>query len=174
MNTTLSENNNINTYNFSEVEKKSNTTSLAIGILSIIAGGALFYVSSLSETNMVSSLSIFGGIVLLCLGFYLLICKSKHEVYKPTGAVVKKENIFYASEDFYNLKNALENKDVKGLEKLKKQHEGNVQLSVIYSNDNKYLAAQVLKYEPFEYKPQSDIITEEGETASRLIAIIKN
>ncbi len=171
---TTSENRNINTYSFSKVEKRSNATSLAIGIISIIAGCALFYVSSLATTNMLSSLSIFGGAVLVCIGLYLLIWKRNHEIYKPSGAVIKKERIFYASEDFYSLKNALENLDTKSFEKLKKHHEGNVQLSVVYSNDNQYFAAQVLKYEPFEYKPQSDIITTTGDAAARLIASIRS
>lgn len=86
----------------------------------------------------------------------------------------KKVRIFYASEDLYGLKNSLENQDVKSFEKFKKQHEGNVQLSIVYSKDNQYFAAQVLKYEPFEYKPQSDILIAEGETAARFIANIKN
>lgn len=173
MNITLSEK-NINTYSFPEVESKSNIKSLITGIILIIASCALFYLSSLISGNMASSLSIFGGVIMICVGLYLIIWQSKHEIYKPSGSVIKKVRIFYASEDLYGLKNSLENQDVKSFEKFKKQHEGNVQLSVVYSKDNQYFAAQVLKYEPFEYKPQSDILIAEGETAARFIANIKN
>jgi hypothetical protein len=47
------------------------------------------------------------------------------------------------------------------LEKFNKVDEGNVQLYVVYSKDKKFAALQLLKYEPFDFVPQTDVMVRE-------------
>ena len=68
-----------------------------------------------------------------------------------------------------HLNPAFENRDAKSVANVQKQTEANVMVDMLYSKDYQYLALQLKRYEPFEFKPQTDIIEIEGEPVYDMI-----
>ena len=110
---------------------------------------------------MLSSALIFFGIVALGFAAFLLIARLYSDVYTKTNSPVIKRELYFDTNDFYNIKNVIENNEFTSIEKFKRVDEGNVQLYVIHSKDKKFAALQLLKYEPFDFVPQTEIKTAE-------------
>ena len=110
--------------------------------------------------------------IAIAFSLYIFIAKTKINVYTKTGSLIVKKNIFFDTSDFYALKSALENNDFQPIKKAKKIDEGNIQIYALYSKDNKFAAVQLLKYEPFDFIPQTNIIVMENEKAEDFIKSI--
>lgn len=139
------------------IEKKFNVTSLILAIVLIGIAVLAFVYSGNIEGNMLSSTMIFLGVVAAVLALFFLIAKLNGEVYAKTNSPIVKRELYFDTADFYNIKNAVENDDYKSIEKFKRVDEGNVQLYVIHSKDKKFAALQLLKYEPFDFIPQTEV-----------------
>ena len=151
--------NNIQNTQIELIEKKFNVGSLLLSLILIGLGGFLFVYSGNFESNMLSSAMIFVGIAIVAFAIFLLIAKLNGEVYVKTNSPVVKRQLYFDTADFYNLKNAIDNADYNSIEKFKRVEEGNVQLYVIHSKDRKFAAMQLLKYEPFDFVPQTEVKT---------------
>lgn len=153
--------NNIKNTQIDFIEKKFNVTSLISSIILIGLGVFMFIYSRNLDGNMLSSALIFLGIVALGFAAFMLIARLNSEVYIKTNSPIIKRELYFDSNDFYNIKNTIENNEFKAIEKFKRVDEGNVQLYVIHSKDKKFAALQLLKYEPFDFIPQTEIKTME-------------
>lgn len=153
--------NNIKNTQIDFIEKKFNATSLISSILLIGLGVFMFIYSKNLDSNMLSSALIFFGIVALGFAAFLLIARLYSDVYTKTNSPVIKRELYFDTNDFYNIKNVIENNEFTSIEKFKRVDEGNVQLYVIHSKDKKFAALQLLKYEPFDFVPQTEIKTAE-------------
>ena len=153
--------NNIKNTKIELIEKKFNITSLIISIILIGLGVFMFIYSRNLDGNMLSSAMIFFGIIAVAFALFLLFARLNSEIYVKTNSPIIKRELYFDSADLYNLKNALENNDYKAIEKFKRIDEGNVQLYVLHSKDKKFAALQLLKYEPFDFVPQTEIKTAE-------------
>ena len=151
--------NNIQNTQIELIEKKFNVTSLLLSLVLMGLGCFLFIYSGKFENNMLSSAMIFFGIAIVAFAIFLLIAKLNSEVYVKTNSPVVKRQLYFDTADFYNLKDAIENADYNSIEKFKRVEEGNVQLYVIHSKDRKFAAMQLLKYEPFDFVPQTEVKT---------------
>ena len=151
--------NNIQNTQIELIEKKFNVTSLLLSLLLMGLGCFLFIYSGNFESNMLSSTMIFVGIAIVAFAIFLLIAKLNGEVYVKTNSPIVKRQLYFDTADFYNLKNAIDNADYNSIEKFKRVDEGNVQLYVIHSKDKKFAAMQILKYEPFDFVPQTEVKT---------------
>ena len=100
---------------------------------------------------------IFLGILFVGFALFFLIAKLNSEVYSKTNSPIVKRQLYYDTADFYNIKNVIDNNDYKSIEKFKRVDEGNIQLYVIHSKDKKFAALQLLKYEPFDFIPQTEV-----------------
>lgn len=149
--------NNIKDLQIELIQKKFNVASLLIGIVLIGLGVALFVLSRGVEGNMLSSAMIFLGILFVGFALFFLIAKLNNEVYSKTNSPIVKRQLYYDTADFYNIKNVIDNNDYKSIEKFKRVDEGNIQLYVIHSKDKKFAALQLLKYEPFDFIPQTEV-----------------
>ncbi|MBR5604539.1 MAG: hypothetical protein IKW51_10170 [Bacteroidales bacterium] len=149
--------NNIQNTQLDFIEKKFNISSLFAGILLIGIGAFMFFYSKNIANNMLSSTLIFFGIIAIAVALYILIAKLNGEVYAKTNSPIVRRQIYFDTADFYNIKSAVENGKYDSLDKFKRVEEGNVQIFVIHSKDRKFAALQVLKYEPFDFIPQTDI-----------------
>lgn len=149
--------NNIKDLQIELIQKKFNVASLLIGIVLIGLGIALFVLSRGVEGNMLSSAMIFLGILFVGFALFFLIAKLNSEVYSKTNSPIVKRQLYYDTADFYNIKNVIDNNDYKSIEKFKRVDEGNIQLYVIHSKDKKFAALQLLKYEPFDFIPQTEV-----------------
>ena len=115
---------------------------------------------------------LFLGVVAIIVALFLLFAKLKKDIYVKTGSPVSKKNIFYDTADFFGIKNALENGDFQAIKRIKTIEDGNVQIYALYSKDRKFAAVQLLKYEPFDFIPQTNIIIMENDKAEDLINAI--
>lgn len=143
------------------IQKKFNTTSLITAIVLIVLGCLLYIFSGNIESNMASSAMIFVGIVMQAYALFLLFARLSQEIYTKTKSPIVKRELYFDTSDFYNIKNVIENNDYNSIEKIKRVDEGNVQLYVIHSKDKKFAALQLLRYEPFDFVPQTEIKTVE-------------
>ena len=151
--------NNIQNTQFELIEKKFNVTSLLLSLVLIGLGCVLFIYSGNIESNMISSSMIFFGIAIVAVAIFLMIAKINSEVYIKTNSPIIKRQLYFDTADFYNIKNAIDNADYNSIEKFKRVDEGNVQLYVVHSKDKKFAAMQLLKYEPFDFVPQTEVKT---------------
>ena len=68
---------------------------------------------------------------------------------------------------------AFENDNFAVLQTVKRQQEGNVQIVFRFAENHKYIAIQVLKYEPFDFKQQTDILVYRDVNAMKLVEYLK-
>ena len=174
MNTVTISQENIQSFQLPDIVKKISVKTIIISILLVIFSIALYYASNLFENNIFSSFLIFIGVFADCIMIFLLTKHLKSQVNVKTNSVVKKTCTFFRIEDYLLLKTALENHDYKSITNVKPQGEGNVQLCYVYSKDHQYLAVQLFKYEPFEFKPQTDIFIIEGDLATKFLKAMKH
>ena len=153
--------NNIQNTQIELIEKKFSVTSLLLSLALIGVGVFLFIYSSKFGSNMLSSAMIFFGIVIVAFAIFLLIAKLSGDVYVKTNSPIVKRQLYFNADDFYDIKKAIDNADYKSIEKFKRVDEGNVQLYVIHSKDKKFAAMQLLRYEPFDFVPQTEVKTVE-------------
>ena len=153
--------NNIQITQIELIEKKFNVKYLILSLLLIGLSCYLFIYSSTFESIMLSSAMIFVGITMTVFAIFLIIAKLNNEVYVKTNSPIIKRQLYFDSADFYNLKDAIDNADYNSIEKFKRVEEGNVQLYVIHSKDKKFAAMQLLKYEPFDFVPQTEMKVQE-------------
>ncbi len=139
------------------IEKKFSITSLIAGIMLIGIACILFVYSKNIEGNMLSSTMIFVGVIAAVLALFLLFARMNKEVYTKTNSPIVKRQLYYDTADFYNLKNIIDNNELNSIEKFKRVDEGNVLLYVLHSKDKKFAALQLLKYEPFDFVPQTEM-----------------
>ncbi|MBQ8956910.1 MAG: hypothetical protein IJ057_00175 [Bacteroidales bacterium] len=89
--------------------------------------------------------------------------------YKPTQSAVSKKEYFFAADDFLPLKTAIEQGRFDTLQKLHRQSDGNVKLVVVSTKDGKFAAVQVFRYQPFEFRPETEIVVlKEADAAAFL------
>ncbi|MBO5956766.1 MAG: hypothetical protein J6Q39_04350 [Bacteroidales bacterium] len=153
--------NNIQNTQFELIEKRFSLTSLLLSLVLIGLGCFFFIYSGNIESNMISSSMIFFGIAIVAFALFLMIAKINSEVYVKTNSPIIKRQLYFDTADFYNIKNAIDNADYNSIEKFKRVDEGNVQLYVVHSKDKKFAAMQLLKYEPFDFVPQTEVKTVE-------------
>lgn len=139
------------------IQKRFNILALLSGIVLIGLGSLLFIYSRSMDGNMLSSALIFFGIVSIAFALFLLIARLNAEVYAKTNSPIVRRQIYFDGADFYNIKSAIEEGKFEILDKFKRVDEGNVQLYVVHSRDKKFAALQLLKYEPFEFVPQTEV-----------------
>ena len=139
------------------IQKRFNISALLSGIVLIGLGSLLFIYSRSMDGNMLSSALIFFGIVSVAFALFLLIARLNAEVYAKTNSPIVRRQIYFDGADFYNIKSAIEEGKFEILDKFKRVDEGNVQLYVVHSRDKKFAALQLLKYEPFEFVPQTEV-----------------
>ena len=167
MKTTIQD--NINTCKLPDLQKKLNTSSIIISIILIIFAAAMFYLSHIKQSDIITSTEIFFGVIAICVAIFMIGWQRTKLVNTETGSVVSKDRIFYDPVDLYGIKAALEEENFEAFVGFRRQQEGNVQTVFYFSADHNYIAIQVFKYEPFEYKQQSDIYIFKDVKAMKLI-----
>lgn len=174
MNTIAILSENINNCKLPDVEKKTNIVSLVAGLLLIALAVVLFVMSGKVESNLGSSTEVFFGVIAIGVALYLVLGQRNKMVDMTTDSVVSKDHIYFGTNDLHDIKVALANNDFDGFDNVRRQPDGNVQVIFYFSRDNRYIAIQVQKYEPFEYKPCSEVYVFRGDDAERLIGKLKS
>lgn len=174
MNTIAILSENINSCQLPDVERKTNISSLILSFVLVALAGVLFVMSGNVESNLGSSTEVFFGVIAIGIALYLIFGQRNKLIDTSTGSVVSKDHIYFSANDLHGIKVALANKDFDGFDNVRRQPDGNVQVIFYFSRDNRYIAIQVQKYEPFEYKPCSEVYVFRGDDAERLIGKLKS
>lgn len=97
----------------------------------------------------------------------------RRRVYTPTQSPVSKKEYFYAADDFTALKAAVEHRNYTKISELRRQSDGNVRLTALCSKDGKFAAAQVARYQPFEFFPETEIVVMKDAEATAFAEAMK-
>lgn len=68
----------INKYEIEGLERKTNVSALALGIVACVVGIALFIIQKMSANTLLAYAMIFVGIVMVCYGAFQIIWQSKN------------------------------------------------------------------------------------------------
>ena len=163
----------INKYEIDGLERKTNVPALVIGNIACVVGIVLFFIQKKCANTELSYALIFIGIVLVCYGAFQAVWQSKKWFYVPTNSITSCCDYYYSADDFATLKPAVESKNLNAIKKIKVQSDGNVRLRVVKSKDNRFVAAQVFRYVPFEFRPESKIAVMKDADAKEFTSIFK-
>ena len=88
-----------------EISNKTNTTSIAINTILLLAGlGLILFVNTSEQTSNLNIMRLSAAWALIIVAIIGLFAKRKHLVYAPTGSTVKKIDKTYYASDFETLK----------------------------------------------------------------------
>lgn len=163
----------INKYDIEGLERKTNVPALVIGNIACVVGIVLFFIQKMCTSTILAYALIFIGIVLVCYGAFQAVWQSKKWFYVPTNSIISCHDYYYGADDFTALKLAVESKNLNAINKIKVQSDGNVRLRVIKSKDGHFAAAQVFRYVPFEFRPESKIAVMKDAEAKEFAATMK-
>ncbi|GEM_PF-1519373 len=164
---------NINDFQLPELVKKTNKTSIIISIILIIFALAMFHLFYFTENDLVEGSEVFAGVIALSVALFMLIWQRTKFIDKETGSVVSKDRIYYNPNDLPTILLAFDNDNFAVLQNVKRQQEGNVQIVFRFAENHRYIAVQVQRYEPFDYKPQTDILVYRDANAMKLMENLK-
>lgn len=170
---TATYNGNINDFQLPELVKKTNKTSIIISIVLIIFALAMFHLVYFTDNDLVEGSEVFAGVIALGVALFMLIWQRTKYIDQETGSVVSKDHIYYSPNDLPTILMAFENDNFAVLQTVKRQQEGNVQIVFRFAENHRYIAVQVQRYEPFDYKPQTDILVYRDANAMKLMENLK-
>lgn len=146
--------------------------------LSFILIGILMLVFA-SEITSNSSPYVYGlfigGVAFLIVGIYRLLCKSKETIYTPTGSLTKERSLFFDLKHRDELKQYVASGNFPSELNIKTEDAGNIRMDVIISQDNKFIAVQLLQFVPYAYNPITSIYYyTNNETGNIVSFLLKN
>lgn len=155
-----------------EISNKTNTTSIAINTILLLAGlGLILFVNTSEQTsnlNIMRLTAAWALIIIAAIGFF---AKRKHNVYTPTGSTVKKLDKTYYASDFDTLRETF--KKATGGQDLTINGSESVNLVCLYSTDKHFAAYQVCKYGMMDTELLTNVNTLEGDKAEAFINAIR-
>ena len=92
--------------------------------------------------------------------------------YMPTQTPVRKKT-YYFTEDAEEVSAILEKRQFEALRQLHCKMLTPLELLVVSTKDGQFVAAQLRSYQPYEFKPESEIMVFDGSDARALLEILK-
>ena len=93
--------------------------------------------------------------------------------YTLTNAKLVKKEYYFQAEDLVKLVSAVKTKNMEALRSLHRRPDSNLKLTMLRSKDGAFIAAQVLRYQPFEFTPEMEIVLLKGEEAKSLFETLE-
>ncbi len=161
---------NINEVNHPHIEKSINYVVAIGSLVGIVAGVVAILSSNLKADSSTGLLSL--GVILIIVGLYFLLAKSKQIIYKETRSKILKQSYFFERGDFDKMVEMLnagsfDHKAIKFLDN------GSTRLDIIQSKDGQFVAAQLLEFVPFQHEPATEIFYFTNEKAKNFIAYME-
>ena len=100
------------------------------------------------------------SLVMACVNFFGAKPKLKLNGVKLDGY-----EIFFKSPSIVEVTKLIENKDAQGLHKIINDSDNGMRMNVVVAQDGSVMRYRIYKYEPFEYKPESEIVNIDAATA---------
>ena len=93
--------------------------------------------------------------------------------YMPTQMAVSKKEYYFIEYEYKDLKESLENHKFNDLKKLHCKTLNPVELVVVNTKDEQFAAAQIRHYEPYEFKPETEIMVFKDAEAKAFLGVLK-
>ncbi|WP_321519337.1 hypothetical protein [uncultured Bacteroides sp.] len=157
-----------------DVVKRTDSKSLFLSILLLLAGVVLFIVygqlgnisSEIPLTLMVLAMG------LLLLGLYVMIWKSKSLVFEPTGSKVLMNSLSFDIKELVKLERMIKSGSFSS-ENIVINEKGSVRLDYLISEDSQFVAVQLFQFSSFKFTADTPITYFRGEQAVEVSAFLK-
>ncbi|MDR0544372.1 MAG: hypothetical protein LBG30_03370 [Odoribacteraceae bacterium] len=156
------------------VAKKNKPVALSLALL--VLGAVVLYVGIALQAaagEILSSLLLMVGLVVMVAGLTLLVVKKGGYVYVPTGKELKKYKLYIAPDKSFKLQQVLRDGTYGELSALRQPNASNSTVVVFLSEDGEYALLQVLEFVPYNDVPTTPVIVCRGEAARALAAAVK-
>lgn len=159
-----------------DIAKKMSYKSAILASLYIEVGVALLIISYfLNEAyNTLSMLALVVGIVLAMFGLYKVFCRSKRDVYLPTGSIVEKKILFFDSKQSTLLQKYINNGEFPSTAPIESVPNGCVKMEILNTMDGRFAGIQLFEFEPYVYSPVTSIHYYTDEKADLLSKFVKS
>ena len=93
--------------------------------------------------------------------------------YMPTQMAVSKKEYYFIEYEYKDLKESLENHKFNDLKKLHCKTLNPVELVVVSTKDEQFAAAQIRHYQPYQFKPTTEIMVFKDADAKAFLGVLK-
>ena len=93
--------------------------------------------------------------------------------YMPTQMAVSKKEYYFIEYEYKDLKESLENHQFNELKKLHCKVLNPIELVVVSTIDEKFAAAQIRRYQPYQFKPTTEIMVFKDADAKAFLGVLK-
>lgn len=149
--------------------RNKNSMAIVIFLIGVSAITIILSIISVSDTYM-SDLLILGGLLIMCLGIWLLIAKSTELRYKQTNSIVDIKQIYVSPTKLKDVMTAVENDCDR---KLLTNNVSELYMIMLKSRDGQFCLLQINQFAEFDYKPVSEPFRISAETAESLLDACK-
>jgi hypothetical protein len=125
-----------------------------------------------AEGDMVSSLLLVAGLVVVVAGIVLWMVKKGRYVHRPSGRGMKRFKIYIAPEQSFRLQQVLQERAYEQLGALRQPHESNLSVEVFLADDHEYALLQALEFIPYNDVPTTGVVVCRGAEARALAASV--
>lgn len=149
-----------------DVVKKTDVASVVVSLI-ILAVGVAFFVSSFQfdvNSGEWSMLCLLIGLAAAVYGIVRLFVSNKKTVYAPTGSKLKRDRIYFKSDDLGKVLAAIDN-NFAAVQGLHDDDNGTVRIDVLTAADSSFGAVQAYSFQGTAYEPQSAVKTFTGAAA---------
>jgi hypothetical protein len=160
----------------SDVGKRLNVASLVRAIVIILLGAfALCGTFMLPDSSSATGMALLvAGIALLFYGLFTLLAKSKKVVYLPTGTTIKAFSFYFDLKHLDTLKRLLQERDFEKVAAIQGGQSGNVRMDVLLSDCNRFAAAQLFQFVPYNYQPVCDTTCMTDDEAGQFSTFVRS
>jgi len=157
-----------------DVAKRTDSKSLFLSILLLLAGVVLFIVySQLGNVSSEIPLTLMVlAIGLLLLGLYVMIWKSKSLIFEPTGSKVLMNSLSFDIKELVKLERMIKSGSFSS-ENISTNEKGSVRLDYLISEDGQFVAVQLFQFSSFKFTADTPITYFRGEQAVGASAFLK-
>lgn len=156
--------------------KRRSNKSVITGIGLIILGIALYILSTTihDTTSSLYMVSAVGAFAALLIGILKLFMGGKETLYLPTKSPVKGYTIYLEGLSGNELVELIEKRKFDDIRTAKRKESGPVRLDIQRSEDDRFVALQVMQYVPYAYENVSGTYYFHEEQAPEVAASIGN
>ena len=143
------------------------------GIILIVVGAAVLYFGAIQTAEMLSSVLIIAGLIIVVWGIAAFFTKGERFIYKPTGKIMHKKKIYISPTYSSKLYQIVEDGNYAELKNVTRAPQSNLSIEALYTDDGTYALVQVMEFVPYNDIPMTPVKECQGEQARDLVAFLK-
>lgn len=169
-----SENININVGDHSQITSKVDFGKLILSLIVIASGFGAFYAISHQEdpASFLSIIYLISGTVFIVIGLFVLLMKTKKNVYRETGSIVKSNSYSFDRERIDHIETALILGEFERVDPIQFTDSANARMDVLLSEDHNFAAVQLFEF-VVRFETASPVFYYTGQQASEFVRYLK-